>query len=143
MRKMAISLLVLMTCGCGGSRIFGQVPPTTFNITYTWAAPAPTSTWTGCTAASPCSYVLSILTVTAGTTTCPVANGNYAPVNQSAPVSGTTYTYLQAQPNTLYCAVVQTEQAGVVSAPSAPSAVVVVPGVPAPGGPPAGTAGHS
>lgn len=129
MKKGITALAFLLLAGCGGCFSYSQVPPKNPDIVYTWTAPL-----TGC--ASGCSYILSMLQVATGTTTCPASTGtNYTPVNESAPVSATTYTFLSAPQGTLQCAVVQASN-GILSLPSAPSNVVSVPTAPpAPGAP--------
>lgn len=140
LEKLSIAL-VFLVAGCGGSAIHGQVPPTSFNVAYTWQAPVATSSWPGCSTGQPvCSYVLSTLTVPVGTATCPAPSSTvvYTPVNQAAPTTNLSYTYLAATAGQSLCAVVQTLQSGSYSVPSVPSNVVAIPQTPgapsAPGG---------
>jgi hypothetical protein len=83
--KMLVALTVVMACvGCAHS----QVPPTTHTVALTW-----TATSSGGTA--PYSYIMSRITLTTGTKSCPAVNyatPNYSPLNSSSPVSGTSFT---------------------------------------------------
>lgn len=127
-------LLVLSLAGCGGNAVYGQVPQKTVSVSYTWTAPA-----TGCSTSTPCTYVLSTLTVANGTASCPAATGsNYTPVNESAPVSQTSYVYASPTLGTSMCAIVQAYN-GLYSNASAPSNVVVIPTQPGVTGPPTGS----
>lgn len=131
MRKIAfltglLAGFLLLTAGCGA-----QVAQKNVEIDYVWTAPA-----TGCS--SGCTYVISVLTVANGTASCPAATGtNYTPVNQSAPVSQTSYAYLAPTLGTSQCAIVQAYN-GIYSSASAPSNVVAVPLQPGLPGAPAG-----
>lgn len=135
--KKIIAIALLGLAGCGG-KMYGQIPPVSVNITYTWQAPsAPPSgsTWPGCTAQYPCAYVLSILTVAQSTQTCPAPSSSsvYSPVNQSSPTSNLTYVYQNPVLGDAYCAIVQTVQPSWTqqpSDPSPPSNVVLVNGKP-------------
>lgn len=108
-----------------------QVKPTTHTVTESWKAPAATSTWTGCTTAAPCTYILSRITADSSGS-CPaidLTNLNYTPLNQSSPTSALTYTDTTASGLTV-CYIVQTSQGGALSQPSNIDGPKVVPGVP-------------
>lgn len=142
MRRLVFAIAVLALAGCGGKVTYSQVPPTTWQIVYTWTAPAPTSGWPGCGTGQPaCTYVISTLMVPTTTASCPSPSSSiiYTPINQAAPTSNASYTYLGAQAGGAICAVVQTVQNGSYSLPSAPSNVVDVPSVPGAPSTPGGT----
>lgn len=126
-RLLSLSIVALATVGC-----HAQVPVTTHSVTLTWTAPAASGNWGGCTAASPCTYVASRITLASGTTTCPAPNvttPNYTPLNAASPVSGTTLTDTGAVGLTV-AYIVQTEQGGSVSGPSNCAGPLVVPASP-------------
>ena len=114
----AASFLLLgwLSTGCA----HGQVTPTNHQVALTWTAPAASGSWAGCTSSAPCTYVISRLTVTAGTTSCAAPNistPNYSPLNASTPVSNTSYNDTGAAGLTV-CYIAQTEQGSAVSQPS-------------------------
>ena len=115
---LALAPLALFTIGCPA-----QVPPSqTANATVTWTAPA------SCTAASPCTFVISRAPVTG--TTCPPTTGTaYTPLNQASPSSGTSYVDTTAA-GVNGCWIGQTLQSGLVSGPSNSVGPLAVPAVP-------------
>lgn len=123
MKKLFIILFaVLVGVGC-----HAQVPPTNHIVTLTWTAPPSNPNWAGCTTSAPCAYILSRISLNAGTTTCPAPNlttPNYTPLNQSTPTSALTYTDNSAAGLTA-CYIVQTQQGTAISAPSNTTLVVV------------------
>lgn len=132
MKKLiVITLGATMLAGCGSSVTFGQVPPTTVDIVWTWAAPS------GCTIAAPCSYYISVLVVSNGTATCPASTGSsYVPINGGAATSSLTMTDTGETLGTTVCAIAQTLQNGLTSQWSVPSNAVVMPNAaPVPGSP--------
>src|SRR5690348_8916520 len=95
--------MLLGIMGCGGSAIFGQVPPSKADIVWTWAAPA------ACTASAPCSYYVSVQVVPNGTASCPASTGtSYVPVNGGQPINALSYTDTGEQLGTTVCAIAQT-----------------------------------
>jgi hypothetical protein len=127
-RSVFVLIAVILTAvGCRS-----QVPPQSHLVTITWTTPTPTSTWAGCgTGVNACTYIISALSVTAGTLSCPSSTGsNYTALNASSPVTGNTYTDTTNTGKTM-CYVGQTVQGAAISTASAPTAVpVVVPGNP-------------
>lgn len=127
MKYLAIAILALSTVGC-----HGQITPTPQkNVSLSWTAPADPA----CTAAAPCTYVVSRAALTSGATSCPAVNytvANYTPLNSSSPVSAVAYTDTAASGLTA-CFVVQTLQAGQVSLASNAAGPLFVP--PTPGAP--------
>lgn len=127
MKRMSlIFAALLICCGCAHP----QLPPTPgYNTVWTWTAPNPC---TGCT------YVVSTLTLTSGTS-CPASTGsNYAP-QQTVTTGVTTASWTQVNTTGMtLCAVVQTIQGGQTSPPSAQSAAVVNPTLPTSPGVPSG-----
>ena len=115
---LALAPLALFTIGCPA-----QVPPSQpATATVTWTAPA------SCTAASPCTFVISRAPVTG--TTCPPTTGTaYTPLNQASPSSGTSYTDTTAA-GVNGCWIGHTLQAGLVSGPSNSVGPLAVPAVP-------------
>ncbi len=101
--KVAIALLSFaLAIGC-----HAQVPPTNHVVDLSWTAPS------GCTG---CTFVISRAPAASGI--CPPSNAsNYAPLNQNAPVSGTTYTDSSAS-GLNACYIAQTLQGAAVSVPS-------------------------
>lgn len=72
--------------------------------------------WQGCTTSAPCTYVISRATVSGSS--CPATTGtNYTPLNQSAPVSGLSYTDNNVAGLNV-CYIAQTLQGSAVSQPS-------------------------
>jgi hypothetical protein len=113
----AIALLALLAVGCSHA----QVPPSTNSVVLTWTAPAASGSWGGCTAAAPCTYVLSRATVASGTS-CPATTGtSYTPIDQSSPAAGTTFTDSAPPSGANVCYSVQTLQGGLYSTASAAS----------------------
>lgn len=86
MRKiMKFSTLLVLAVTAFGCH--AQVPPTTHNVTLNWGA-----TTTGGT--PPYTYIMSRISLTAGTPTCPPVNlstPNYTPLNSASPVTPTNY----------------------------------------------------
>lgn len=124
MKKLLLLLPFLALTAC-----HAQLPPTTHSVALTWTAP----TSPACNTASPCTYVMSRLTVTG--TSCPAVNvttPNYSPLNSANPVSLLTYTDTAAAGLTV-CYTVQNVQGGAVSQPSNAAGPFVVP--PTPGAP--------
>jgi hypothetical protein len=124
---LATPLLLALGAGCAHS----QLPPTPgYNTVWTWTAPSPCS---GCT------YVVSTLSVAAGTASCPASTGsNYTPQQTvTTGVSGTTWTQTNTTSLTV-CAVAQTIQGGNTSPASTQSSPVVNPSLPSAPGVPSG-----
>jgi hypothetical protein len=137
MLKLALAVLIGTAIGIS-TGCHAQVPPTqtAVGLSYT----APTSNPLGpCAAPNPCTYILSRITVTTGTTTCPAANNatpNYTPLNASSPTSALTYTDTSSSALTV-CYVAQAEQGGGISVASntaGPFVVGASPGAPTLGG---------
>lgn len=123
-----LATLSVLTVGCGHA----QVAPTSYQVALTYTAPVASGSWTGCTTAAPCTYVLSRITLASGTTSCPAANTgtpNYTPLNASSPVTGTSYTDASAIGLTV-CYIAQTEQSSAVSGPSNTAGPFAVPASP-------------
>jgi hypothetical protein len=137
MKKFVLSLIfsasaLLAGVGCAHA---GQLPPTPgYNTVWTWTAPSPCS---GCT------YVVSTLVLSSGTT-CPASTGsNYIPQQTvTTGVTGTTWTQTNTTGLTL-CAVAQTIQGGNTSTASAQSAAVINPTLPSAPGVPSGNSAVS
>lgn len=126
-RIIVVSLFILvalvMVNGC-----HAQVAPTNTVVVLTWTQPSPSGSWSGCTASSPCTYVISRASSVAGA--CPATTGtNYTPLNQSSPASGLTYTDMSVSGSTL-CYIAQTLQSGLVSMPSNTAGPFVIPANP-------------
>lgn len=133
MRKL-LFVFVLGLVGCGG--MFGQLPPAGHSAQLSWQVPAPNATWAGCVVGQPsCGFVLSYIDLPSGTSTCPtpVINssgvGNYTPLNQANPATGTTYSDVSAAGKTR-CYLAQTVQGNGVSNPSNLAGPVTVLGNP-------------
>jgi hypothetical protein len=109
-----------------------QVPVTAWMVSLTCTAPP------ACTAAAPCTFPVSRLTVASGTASCPNPTGQYVQVGTSAPNS-CAYSDLAVTAGLLYCYVAQATQGGATGAASAPSNVVTVPANPAAPGTPTAT----
>lgn len=121
-------ILGWMSVGCSQA----QVAPTSYEVSLTWTAPSASGTWGGCTTASPCTYAISRIVLTAGTTSCPAANTttpNYTPLDSSTPTSGTTYVDTGVSGETV-CYIAQTEQGTAVSNPSNTAGPFAVPASP-------------
>src|SRR6185312_55156 len=128
MRKLLpLLLLLLPLAACG------QMPPSSWQVSLTWTAPAPAGSWAGCGVGQPsCTYVVSRAILASGVTTCPATTGvAYTPLNQSSPATGTVYNDTTASGQTA-CFLVQTLQGGAVSQPSNVAGPFVVPGSPLP-----------
>jgi hypothetical protein len=100
MRTMLVALTAVMAFAVG---CHAQVPPTTHTVALTWTAPTSGGT-------PPYSYIMSRITLTTGTSTCPAVNvttPNYGPLNSSSPVTPTSYTDTTATGTVCYT--VQTE----------------------------------
>jgi hypothetical protein len=133
MRKtlVALTAVVALAVGC-----HAQVPPTTHSVALTWQAPVPVSggIWqTPCGTASgssPCTYILSRISVAAGATGCPVPSGviTYTPLNSSSPATGLTYTDSSAAGAVCYLA--QAVQLGTTGNPSNTTGPLTVPANP-------------
>ena len=114
-------LAVFAALGC-----HAQVPPPTSHVVnLSWNAPTASSTWTGCTAANPCTYAVYRCSSTCSDTTKPawteVTNPNARP-------SGLTFVDPTASGLTVNY-IVETVQGGANSAPSN-TTTVTVPGIP-------------
>ena len=115
-------LCVGVAIGC-----HGQVPPTSHTVTLTITPPPGVSGYT---------YVVSRATAT---TTCPtpdITTPNYTPLNQSNPMTGTTYVDAAVAGQTV-CYIAQSVVGGAVSGPSntaGPFAVPANPTAPSIGG---------
>jgi hypothetical protein len=111
-----------LSIGCGHA----QVKPSTHTLQLTWQAPANGGT-------PPYSYIMSRITLQAGSSTCPAANTtapNYTPLNSSAPVSSLAYTDTSASGLTV-CYIVQAQDsAKAVGNPSNTAGPYVVPTIP-------------
>lgn len=88
MKRLLLLSVVVLAAGCAHS----QMPPTTHSVALTWGAT--TSGGTG-----PYVYVMSRVSVAAGTSACPAVTyatpdvpGNYAPLNSASPVTPASYT---------------------------------------------------
>ncbi len=113
-----------------------QLPPTTWQVAVTWQAPQPTSSWAGCGTGQPvCTYAVSRILVSSGTT-CPApSGGNYTLVGNVNVLSLQDAT---VTPGTSYCYLVQTQQVippATQPATSSPSNTTFI-AVPANPGPP-------
>lgn len=114
----ALAILAMAAIGC-----HSQLPPThSYNVIWTWGAPSAGQGWPGCSTGSPCTYVVSIIALPAGTSGCPPPTGTNYVAQQTATtgVSGTTYTQTNATGLT-ECGVIQAIWQGSTSAWSAPS----------------------
>lgn len=121
-------LVFSVVAGC-----HAQMPLTSAHVNLTWAVPAASGSWAGCTTASPCTYVLSRAMLAFSTAACPATTGTaYAPINTSAPATGTSYSDGTAQELTVRY-IAQTEQGNLVSVPSNSAGPFIVP--PNPGAP--------
>lgn len=111
----------------------GQMPPSSWEVSLTWTAPAPAGSWAGCGVGQPsCTYVISRATIAASGSTCPATTGTaYTPLNQSSPATGTVYNDTTSSGLTV-CYIAQTLQGGAVSQPSNVAGPFVVPGSPLP-----------
>lgn len=115
-QALLLSLVAALSLGC-----HAQVKPVTNAVQLSWTAPS------SCT--SGCTYVVSRITLTAGTSSCPAPNTttpNYTPLNQAAPATGTTYTDANAGGVTA-CYIAQTQLGNSVSQPSNAAGPFVVP----------------
>jgi hypothetical protein len=131
MKKLLLLLPFLALTAC-----HAQLPPTTHSVALTWTAP----TSPACTTGSPCTYVLSRISVS-GTGPCPAVNvttPNYSPLNSANPVSTLSYTDTSAA-GTTACYIAQTLQGGAVSQPSNTAGPFVVPASPGAPSTPNGT----
>lgn len=133
MKYFALAFLA-MSIGCAHS----QVTPTPHSVALAWSVPAnpvnpPAGAWTGCGTPSTCTFVVS----RASGNTCPAfaynptagGSGNYTPLNQSTPATGTAYTDSAAAGSVCY--LVQTLQAGEYSGASNLVGPFIVPANPA------------
>lgn len=113
-----LAAVALTTSGC-----HAQVAATTHKVVMTWTAAS------GCTT-STCTYLVSRVTVTSGTTSCPTATtGTYTAINSSAEVTASTYTDSGAAGLTV-CYVVQTDLSAAYSVASNTAGPLVVPANP-------------
>lgn len=131
--SLLFAFFVASTIGC-----HAQVPPTQTAVGLSYSAP--TANPLGpCAAPNPCTYILSRITVTTGTTACPAANNttpNYTPLNAASQTSALTYTDTSSSALTV-CYVAQAEQGGGISVASntaGPFVVGASPGAPTLGG---------
>ena len=127
-----LAFLALALVGC-----HAQLPTTpAYNTVWTWNAPTPTSNWSGCGTQGR-TYVVSTMTVAAGTASCPAPTGSNYAAQQTVTTGISALTWTQA--NTTgesICGIVQTIWSGSTSGASAPSNVAVNPQLPlAPGAP--------
>jgi hypothetical protein len=130
----AVIVLGLLTAvGCGG-----QVPPAGHQANLSWTVPPPSGSWAGCvTGQVSCLFIISRIAVASGATSCPAPQintsgvGNYTPLNQSNPATGTTYADISAAGGT-WCWVGQTVQGAAISAPSNTTGPLTVLGNPTP-----------
>src|ERR1700761_2550126 len=100
------SLIVLALASLSVYACHGQVPPPTSTLTATIAPP-------GSCSGNACTFVYSQATVASATATCPPTTGtSYAPINQSSPATGNTFTYTPA--GGFVCLIAQTIQSGLV-----------------------------
>lgn len=86
MKRLIASLA--LTLGWISIGCHAQMPVTTHTVALTW-----TATSSGGTA--PYVYIMSRITLSTGTSTCPAVNyatPNYTPLNSSSPVTATSYT---------------------------------------------------
>ena len=111
--KRSLVFVLALAAGCAHS----QMPPTVHSVTITITPPS---------GASGAAYVISRATGS----TCPVSTGSaYTPLNQSAPISGTSYVD-SAAAGLSVCYIAQTVEGGAVSAPSNIVGPFVVPANP-------------
>lgn len=124
MKTLKILGLLALACAFGWLSTgcsHAQMPPKSNAVALSWSAPS------GCS--SGCSYVVSRIALTAGTSSCPVPNvttPNYTPLNQASPATATTYTDTGAGALTV-CYIAQTELGGSVSQPSNAAGPFAVP----------------
>ena len=115
-RPLFLLFLALAAVGC-----HAQVPTVSHEGIVSWGVPSATSTWTGCTTAAPCSYIVSVLKVASTATSCPASTGsNYTALNASSPATGTSYTDTIDAGSTV-CYVAQTQQGVAISSASTPT----------------------
>ena len=121
-RRILILLVVLsVLVGCR------NVPPVlNHTLTVSWTPPKAKENWIGCAIKEPCSYIVSKATLAAGSTSCPLIDSSYVPLNVASPVFGTSYTDSSSAGLTV-CFVVVTVQGNSMSIPSLPSGPTVVP----------------
>lgn len=127
MKRLLLLSIVAFVTGC-----HAQVAPTSYQVDLAWTAPVASGSWTGCTTAAPCTYVISRLTVAAGVTACPAVNlttPNYTPLNSASPTSDVKFVDTGAV-GTSACYTAQTEQGTAVSNPSNVAGPIVVPASP-------------
>lgn len=120
MKKVLIAVaaaFAFISAGC-----HGQVPPTVHSVTITVTPPA------GCTG---CTFVISRAPVSGSA--CPTSTGTaYTPLNQSSPLTGTSYVD-STSAGLDVCYIGQTLEGGAVSQPSntvGPFAVAANPSAP-------------
>lgn len=137
MRTLRVALALVFTFGMLAVGCHAQMPPTVHSVDLTYQAPVPVTggIWqTPCgtaTGQSPCTYVMSRITVANGTPGCPLpsATAVYTPLNSSAPATGLAYTDSGVSGVTV-CYVVQAIQLGTTGNPSNTAGPLVVPANP-------------
>lgn len=130
--RIALALVFgLLSVGC-----HAQMPPTVHSVDLTYQAPVPVTggIWQmpcgTATGQSPCTYVMSRITVANGALSCPVPSGTaYTPLNSSAPANGLSYIDSGVSGVTV-CYVVQAIQLGTTGNPSNTAGPLVVPANP-------------
>jgi hypothetical protein len=124
--------LVLSLLALAASPSNAQITQTSYQVTLTWTIPAAAGTFTGCVAATPCTFPISRATVANGAA-CPTTASSYALAGTSAS-DAANYIDTSVVAGTAYCYVVQTAQGTATSAPSAPFEIAVPSIPPSPGG---------
>ena len=134
MKRLAIGFfaVVLVAAPCRA-----QIPPSHApSVSINWQAPPAKRGWGGCTAKSPCSYVISRATVASGTRSCPPTSGTFYAKVGTTSNNTLTFSDTTVSRGTLYCWIVQTQQGSapvLTSQPSTPSnrgVPLLIPAVP-------------
>lgn len=122
MRRLEVAFFVLVLVA---ARCHAQIPPSHAPwVSISWQAPPAKRGWGGCTAKSPCSYVISRATIASGTRSCPPTSGTFYAKVGTTSNNTLTFSDTTVSRGTQYCWIVQTQQGMapvLTSKPSTPS----------------------
>ncbi|MGA8740620.1 MAG: hypothetical protein WB561_05475 [Terracidiphilus sp.] len=121
MKRLAVGFLVVVLA----ARCHAQIPPSHAPwVSISWHAPPARHGWGGCTAKSPCSYVISRATIVSGARSCPPTSGTFYTKVGTTSNNALTFSDTTVSRGTKYCWIVQTQQGSapvLTSQPSTPS----------------------
>ncbi len=134
MKRLAVGFLVVVLMAVWSG---AQIPPSHAPwVSISWQVPPARRGWGGCTAKSPCSYVISRATIASGTRSCPPTSGTFYTKVGTTSNNVLTFSDTTVSRGTQYCWIVQTQQGSapvLTSQPSMPSnrgVPVLIPAVP-------------